>query len=88
MTSTPIHPDAATGALPLAELADRLAAMSRDTSLAVLDATLKCLPPQGEGFGQAWPEIRQLADHMLHATRRFAATLPAAMAEDGQSGHA
>ena len=57
---------------------DRLSQISNRTSLMTIDAVLRALPRDGQGYAAAAAELRTVARRLVHSTRDLAASLPEA----------
>jgi hypothetical protein len=66
------------GADNLIDSVDRLSQISNRTSLMTIDAVLRALPRDGQGYAAAAAELRTVARRLVHSTRDLAASLPEA----------
>jgi hypothetical protein len=66
------------GADNLIDSVDRLSQISNRTSLMTIDAVLRALPRDGQGYAAAAAELRTVARRVVHSTRDLAASLPEA----------
>jgi hypothetical protein len=57
---------------------DRLSQISNRTSLMTIDAVLRALPRDGQGYAAAAAELRTVARRVVHSTRDLAASVPEA----------
>jgi hypothetical protein len=54
----------------------RLSQISNRTSLMTIDAVLRALPRDGQGYAAAAAELRTVARRVVHSTRDCGASLP------------